>query len=101
MTTRTLPRPTRTTTVLAEIFRQHVDSAERLEAEIEDLEAELRDAKNDAAEYNKTRDLVTARQRLAEEITRARDTLRALDAWRIQRGQDKSVWGRILEGMGT
>lgn len=94
-------RPTRTAAVLADIFRQHVDSAERLEMQIEDLESELRDAKNDAAEYNKTRDLAMARMKLAQEITRARNTLRALDAWRIQRGQDKSVWGRILEGMGT
>lgn len=94
-------RPTLTAAVLADIFRQHEDSAERLEAQIEDLEAELRDARNSVAEDRAARQLTISRMKLAQEITRACDTLRALDAWRVQRGRDKSVWGRILEGMNS
>ena len=73
-----LPRPTATMAVMDAIYAEHLDAAQRLELQIEELLADLRDC-NDWREQAVTIRLTSARNEQARHIAQAANALRTVE----------------------
>lgn len=96
MTALRIPHPTHTLAVMQGILADLLDSLDRSENHIADLESDLRDARNDWASQSATIKLTAAREEQAENIAKAAQTLRTIETMRAQNGMDTSVLGKII-----
>ena len=90
-----LPRPTATMAVMDAIYAEHLDAAQRLELQIEELLADLRDC-NDWREQAVTIRLTSARNEQARHIAQAANALRTVEMLRQRAGIESHVAVRIM-----
>lgn len=88
--------PTATLAVMQQILRDNLDAVERLDGEIADLSADLRDIPNDWAYQSTILKITAARERQRQEITKAARNLRTVEALRCNSGMDSHVLARIF-----
>lgn len=92
-----LAPPRQTLAILTTILDGFLDTAARLEIEIAEREADMRDSSNDWAHQSATIKLTDARERQQQMIAKAAETMRRVEAVRKGAGMDASVLARIYK----
>ncbi len=93
------PGPSSTIATMQAILQGNLDTLERLESDIAELEADLRDASNDWAHGSALLKLTAARADQAQLVAQAARDLRTIETLRERNGMEPTTLGRIFNAM--